>query len=73
MVANYRCNELKEEAIAKVKGDIEVLLEQSDKSVIEQFGERCNTVMTGAGNYYKEVAKQYNKDVFAKVYKELQE
>ena len=29
--------------------------------------------MNEACTFYKEVAKQYNKEVFAKVYKELQE
>ena len=73
MVANYRCNELKDEAIATVKPRIETLIAQSDNNIVEQFGETCSGIMREATEFYRNVAKQYNKDVFNKVLKELTE
>jgi len=45
MVANFRCNEMKEEAMDVVKKQLEQLKSQSDRQIIEQFGEDCNSIM----------------------------
>ena len=71
MVANYRCNEIKEEAMALVKSRVEELQNQSDLSIVSDFGDRCNSVVREATEYYAEKAKQYNKEVFSKVREEL--
>jgi len=73
MVANYRCNEMKDEAVAKVKAQIEELKRQSDRQIIENFGESCASVVQDACNFYQEVAKQYNPEVFQKILQELKE
>lgn len=57
MVANYRCNEMKEEAIAIVKPKIEQLSAQSDAGIVENFGESCFKIMKEATDFYKNVAK----------------
>lgn len=73
MVANYRCNEMKEEAYNNVKPVIEKLKLASTQSVMEKFGEKCEQIVSGACNVFREAAKQYNKDVFEKVLAELKE
>ena len=71
MVANYRCNELKEEALAAVKSQVETLNIQSENKIVENFGETCTGIIKKASDFYENVAKQYNKDVYNKVLKEL--
>jgi hypothetical protein len=39
MVANYRCTELKEEAIALVKQAIQDLQSRSDREIVDNFNE----------------------------------
>jgi hypothetical protein len=39
MVANYRCTELKEEAIALVKQAMQDLQTRSDKDIVDNFNE----------------------------------
>lgn len=71
MVANYRCTELKEEAISLVKQPIIELQTLSDRGVVENFNEHCLEVLKKSGDYYAEVAKQYDREVFKKIQKEL--
>ena len=73
MVANYRCNEIKEEAIALIRARIEDLKNQCDLKIIEDFGQSCNSVVKEADQYFREKAKQYNKEVFGKILEELTE
>ena len=67
MVANFRCNEMKLEALAKVKERVEALEQQCQKQLIENFGASCTEVMTEALELYHDAAKQYNKEVQEKV------
>ena len=41
--------------------------------IIEGFGQSCNAVVREADSYFREKAKQYNKEVFGKILKELSE
>jgi len=45
MVANYRCNEIKEEAVSRVKPRLDALKLESDRQVLEHFGESCAAIM----------------------------
>lgn len=73
MVANFRCNEMREEAMDLVKKQLEQLKSQSDRQIIEQFGEDCNSIMQQAVHYFEDSAKQYNQEVFSKILSELKE
>ena len=73
MVANYRCNEIKEEAIAMVKPKLEEVEKECAKQILETFGETCSALVKQTEDYFREKAKQYNKDVFEKVLAELRE
>ena len=52
MVANYRCNEMKEEAVALVKEPLEQLTEQCSKKLMESFGEQCEELLNKAMSHY---------------------
>ncbi len=71
MVANYRCIELKEEALQLVEPAIRELQKQCDNAYVKDFYEQTMTIMTKASNYYADVAKQYDRSIFAKIKKEL--
>jgi len=45
MVANYWCDEIKNDAIVSVKTQIDELIEKSDSQLIEQFGESCTAII----------------------------
>ena len=71
MVANYRCNEIKDEAIQKVKAQVESIQGQSALEIIKDFGSQCQAVITQASSWFQEKAKQYNPEVYGKVMNEL--
>ena len=73
MVANYRCNEMKEEAVGLVKQRLEELMEQCTRQIIEGFGDACSGLMSQALDHYRSSARQYNPEVFEKIEKELEE
>jgi len=57
MVANYRCTELKEEAIALVQQPVASLRSLCDNRVVEDFNDQCVAILRQSGDYYAEVAK----------------
>jgi hypothetical protein len=57
MVANLRCNELKEEGIELVDADIQKLKAESEKGLIEGFNHRCSEIIRIAVNHYDEFAR----------------
>jgi hypothetical protein len=71
MVANLRCNELKEEALEKVKGETYSLTKLSEREVISEFSNKCLEVLQVAVAHYDEYAHQYDKTVFEKTRKDL--
>lgn len=71
MVANFRCTEIKGEAIEKVQADINALRLESEKSIIGNFQERCAKIVQTAGSHFESNANQYSGVVFSKVMKEL--
>ena len=73
MVANFRCSEIKEEAIKHVENDISDLEADCAKSVFEGFGGQSSNILTKATYFYKEASKQYNKESRDKIMSELED
>ena len=61
MVANYRCNEIKEEALELAQGDIAALKKKTDVEIISGFKEACMVPVTNAIKHYDENRVQYGK------------
>jgi hypothetical protein len=64
MVANYRCNELKDEALEKVRPLIQSLREECERRLIHQFEQRCSIIYKQAITHYDEFAHQYDKETY---------
>jgi hypothetical protein len=73
MVAQYRCNEIKDEAMDLVKDQITALDSKSRSSPISDFPEQCMALLKICVNHYKEEAVQYKGEVYDKVMKEIAE
>jgi hypothetical protein len=71
MVANYRCNEIRGEAVDKVKDKLSQLQKEAMRGLQDDFGQKCEDILKEATKYYEFEACQYKKDVFEKVLKEL--
>ncbi len=74
MVANYRCTEIKDEALVTVKESIDIFQQACNRgSLIHDFKEQSFRIISSALNHYTEQAKQYDQTVFKKIQKELVE
>lgn len=73
MVANFRCNEVKDEALALTLEEDQKLKSQSDKELIADFKDRCNKILRLAVSHYDEGANHYETKVYKKFQKELTE
>lgn len=71
MVANYRCNELKEEALQAVSQQVDSLEKTCMQSVCADFKDQCQAILKSAVGTYTETARQYDRNVFKKIQKEL--
>ncbi|CDW88237.1 uncharacterized protein STYLEM_17355 [Stylonychia lemnae] len=71
MVANLRCNELRDEAFDLVMPQINDLNELAYKQKVDDFQQKCQNIIQEAISHYKEYAHQYDKTVYEKVQKEL--
>ena len=56
MVANYRCNEIKEEATTQVLMDIDLLKKDSETRLIDNFEEKCKKILSEAIQHFDENA-----------------
>lgn len=56
MVANLRCNELRDEALDLVTPRITDLIEEAMKGPIENFNSICVEIIKSALNHYEEFA-----------------
>lgn len=73
MVATFRCNEMKDEALDRVKSQLDSLKAQSDIQIIEGFGKSCSEIMNEVCNFFSESAKQYKAEISSKILNELQD
>lgn len=71
MVANLRCNELRDEALDLVTPKITDLNEEAMRGPVENFQIICKEIIKTALSHYEEYAHQYDKTVYEKVKKEL--
>ena len=73
IVANYRCNEIKEDAFKQVDSDIVKLQSECNLKVVEGFKTTCESIITKALEFYANASKQYDKNVVSKIKDELSE
>lgn len=73
MVAQYRCNEVKEEALELIKTHVQALDAKSRSSSISDFPEQGMGILEVAVKHYKQEAVQYKGAVYDKVLKEIAE
>ncbi len=73
MVATFRCNEMKDEALDRVKSQLDSLKAQSDTKIIEGFGKSCSEIMSEVCNFFSDSAKQYKEEISSKILNELKE
>ena len=71
MVANYRCNEIKDEASKLVEDKLQTLFSQSSEREIADFKDRVVGILSEAITHYTSVARQYNPEVQGKIQLEL--
>lgn len=71
MVANFRCNEIKSEAIEKVSEELKSLEHKSNAGIIEDFKDRCKEVLRDAFQYYDDSAVQYHHETYEEIRLEL--
>ncbi len=71
MLANYRCNEIKDMALQQCQMDIESFQMDSSAKILENFKERCEKIANQVLNEYDETAKNYIKHVYEEVRRHL--
>jgi len=71
MLANYKCNEIKELAFLSIEAEVESFLaETSSKSIID-FKSKCESLQTKILSFYDETAKIYIKHVYADIRRQM--
>ena len=60
MVANLRCNELKEESMQLVENDIKGLKDQADRKMIDGFQIKCGEIIKLAVGNFDDQAHHYD-------------
>ena len=56
MVANFRCNEIKDEALEQVKDLFQALSDSCKENICNDFGAKCKEIITKSVDYYEENA-----------------
>ena len=63
MVANHRCNEIKEDAYKHVEGKWKILAEKSANELTDDFRDQVDSILSEAANEYTSNAGSYKKDI----------
>ena len=71
MVANYRCNEIKTEAMDLIKIELVQLTRDSQRRAVDDFQDQCKGLLKTALTYYEDEACSYKSSVVEKVKKEI--
>lgn len=58
-MANFRCTEIKAEAVEKVQALVNALKLESEKEVLADFQKRCSGIIQEACKYFEDNANQY--------------
>ena len=73
MVANYRCNEIKEEAEKLVEPKLQALFKESSRVEMSNFRETAVGILSEAVGHYGQMSRQYNPEVASKIQADLAE
>ena len=71
MVANFRCNEIKQEALDLVNDTLVTLLRDCQTKEINDYAKNCESIIADAVKYYEKEACQYKAAIFDKFKKEI--
>jgi len=73
MVANYRCNEIKDESYRLVEEKITDLTRISAEKEVPGYKDKCQEVTSLALNHFSKQSRQYDREVSGKIQLELTE
>lgn len=73
MVANLRCNELKEEALNLIATQITRLRDSCLKGYQQNFKQACSEILGQATTHFDNYAVSYDRTVYEKIKGELEE
>ena len=63
MVANYRCNEIKEDAYKHVEGKWKTLAQNSANELTDDFRDQVDSILSEASIEYTSNAGSYKKEI----------
>jgi len=67
MVATFRCNEIKVEALEKTAQPLRQLKMNCYSGVVNGFKQECESIIKDSIDYYNGEAYSYHKEIFNKV------
>mmetsp|Transcript_14378 Transcript_14378/g.24485 ORF Transcript_14378/g.24485 Transcript_14378/m.24485 type:complete len:402 (+) Transcript_14378:377-1582(+) len=67
MVAEYRCNQIKDEAFEKVDEAVKTLEKESKSQLLQDFKQRSGRIIWECFDYYEAQASQYKSQVYEKI------
>jgi hypothetical protein len=71
MLANYRCNEIKENALQSVEDEIQVFINESAIKIMDNFRRKCEEIQSKALKIYDETASNYLSHVYQDIRRNL--
>ncbi len=71
MLANYRCNEIKDLALIAAEMEIESFQMDSAGKILDNFRERCEKIRKKVLSEYDETARNYIKHVYEEIRRQL--
>ena len=73
MLANFKCNEVRNNALTEVDLEIQWFISESNTKIYDstEFGSKCDNIKNKALTYYDQNAKNYLKYVFDEIRRHL--
>ena len=71
IISEFRCNDIKKEALQQVKEEIAALKRTAAKTIIPDFADQCAEIYGKARDHYDSIAVQYSKEVYEKIREEM--
>lgn len=71
MLANFKCNEIKDLAIQQYNEDIDEVISDATYGIIDNFKSRCETITKNILKMYDEPAQIYMKTVYEEIRRNL--
>ena len=66
MVANHRCNEIKEDAYKHVEDKLKTLAQSSEKEITDDFRDQVDSILFQATTHYTRFAGAYKQRIQGK-------